>query len=213
MELIKIQQNEQGSNVVSARNLYEFLEATERFGNWFERQLQYGFVEGVDFTRVKSLTLVNNGAERQLEDFALTLDCAKEIAMVQRSEKGKQARLYFIECEKQLKQIVTHSYQIEDPIKRAEKWIEEQKEKQLLLTKTENLETVLDNLLEWVSIIKVAQFNKVNEKAFNWRLLKAKSEELGYVIKKAESPRYGFQNLYHVDCFKAVYPMFNYNFK
>jgi hypothetical protein len=98
-------------------------------------------------------------------------------------------------------------------IEALEKLIETEKEKQFLLTKTENLETVLDNLLEWVSIIKVARFNKVSENQFNWRLLKAKSHELGYVVKKAESPRFGFQNLYHVDCFKAVYPQFNYNLK
>ena len=145
--------------------------------------------------------------------FVLTTSQAKQV-LVRESKTVRKAVINYIEkLETALQQLQLHSYQIEDPIKRAEKWIEEQKEKQLLLTKTENLETVLDNLLEWVSIIKVAQFNKVNEKAFNWRLLKAKSIELGYVVKKAESPRYGFQNLYHIDCFKVVYPMFNYNFK
>lgn len=209
MELIKIQEKE-GQQVVSARDLYEFLDVKERFSRFMERNLEYGFENGVDYTPYQ---IVHPSNQQEIEDYALTLDCAKEISMVQRSEKGKQARQYFIECEKQLKQIALHSYQIEDPIKRAEKWIEEQKERQQLLLKAENLETVLDNLLEWVSIIKVAQFNNVSEKSFNWRLLKAKSNELGYQIKKAESPRFGFQNLYHIDCFKAVYPQFNYNLK
>lgn len=95
MQLIKVTKNEQGSNVVSARDLHTFLEATERFGNWFERQLQYGFVEGIDYVRCEEF---NTLANQILTNYALTLDCAKEIAMIQRSEKGKQARLYFIEC-------------------------------------------------------------------------------------------------------------------
>ena len=101
-ELIKITE-QNGNKAVSARELHKFLEITERFSNWFERMLQYGFVENHDFTSVKSFTLVNNGAQRELEDYALTLDCAKEISMLQRSERGKMARQYFIECEKQLR--------------------------------------------------------------------------------------------------------------
>jgi prophage antirepressor-like protein len=105
------------------------------------------------------------------------------------------------------------SYQIEDPIERAKQWIKEQEEKQLALQKVENLNTVLDNLLDWVSIIKVSQHNKVKEKIFDWRVLKKKSEELGYVLKKAESPRFGYQNLYHINVFKACYPQYNYDLK
>jgi phage antirepressor protein len=101
-ELIKITE-QNGSKAVSARELHKFLEITERFSNWFERMLQYGFAENHDFTSVKSFTLVNNGAQRELEDYALSLDCAKEISMLQRSERGKMARQYFIECEKQLR--------------------------------------------------------------------------------------------------------------
>jgi hypothetical protein len=87
---------------------------------------------------------------------------------------------------------------------------EELKEQQAL--KVENLSTALDVLVEWVSILKVAKHNKVHEKQFNWRKLKASSEALGFVIKRAESPRFGYQNLYHVAAFKACYPQFNYAF-
>ena len=101
-ELIKITEYN-GNQAVSARDLHKFLEITERFSSWFERMLQYGFVEKQDFTSAKSFTLVNNGAQREIDDYALTLDCAKEISMIQRSKKGKEAREYFIECEKQLR--------------------------------------------------------------------------------------------------------------
>lgn len=99
VELIPIKR-ENGKQVVSARDLYNFLGCTERFQSWFDRQLQYGFIENQDFTSVKSFTLVNNGAEREIDDFAMTLNMAKEVSMIQRNDKGKQARQYFIECEK-----------------------------------------------------------------------------------------------------------------
>jgi Rha family phage regulatory protein len=91
--------------------------------------------------------------------------------------------------------------------------VKEVEEKEQLILQVENLNTVLDNLLDWVSIIKVCVHNSVKESNFNWRVLKKKSEDLGYAIKKAESVRYDFQNLYHITVFKACYPQYNYNFK
>lgn len=118
-----------GKRAVSARDLYNFLGCTERFQSWFGRQLQYGFVEYVDFVGCK---VFNTLANQELQDYAITIDMAKEVSMLQRSEKGKLARKYFIACEERLRELTTPSYAIEDPIKRAEKWIEEQKEKQRL---------------------------------------------------------------------------------
>ena len=98
-ELIPITEKN-GERAVSARELYKFLEATERFSYWFERQKQYGFIEGIDYVGCKEFNALAN---QELEDFALTIDCAKEISMLQRNEKGKQARQYFIEVEKKFK--------------------------------------------------------------------------------------------------------------
>ena len=75
---------------VSARELYAGLEITDRFSRWFERMSAYGFTEGSDFTSVKSSTLVNNGAEREISDYQVSIDMAKQICMIQRSEKGRQ---------------------------------------------------------------------------------------------------------------------------
>lgn len=99
-ELIKITETN-GKRAVSARELHKFLEATERFSNWFERQLQYGFTENVDYVGCKQFNALAN---QELMDYALTIDCAKEISMLQRNEKGKQARKYFIEVEKNWKE-------------------------------------------------------------------------------------------------------------
>ena len=86
---------------VSARELHAFLEVTERFSSWMERQFQYGFEENVDYLGCK---VFNTLAKQEVQEYYLSLDCAKEISMIQKSEKGKQARKYFIECEKKLTQ-------------------------------------------------------------------------------------------------------------
>lgn len=100
-ELIKVTTNENGDQLTSGRELYVFLEVTERYSSWFERMLKYGFTENVDFVGCK---VFNALAKQELQDHALTLDMAKEISMIQRSEKGKQARQYFIKVEKEHKQ-------------------------------------------------------------------------------------------------------------
>ena len=66
--LIKVSINENEEQVVSGRELHEFLGLTERYSSWFKRMLQYGFIENVDFTSVKSFTVVNNGAKKEIED-------------------------------------------------------------------------------------------------------------------------------------------------
>jgi anti-repressor protein len=89
-----------GKLTLSARELHKELNVTDRFTRWFERMGEYGFEENIDFTSVKSSTLVNNGATRELQDYRITLDMAKEIAMLQRNEKGKEIRRKLIELEK-----------------------------------------------------------------------------------------------------------------
>ena len=100
-ELIKVTE-QNGEQLVSARELHEFLEVTERFNSWFERQLQYGFEESVDFTGCK---FFHTQANQEIQEYILKLDMAKEISMLQRTEKGRQARQYFIACEKKLKSL------------------------------------------------------------------------------------------------------------
>lgn len=96
-ELLKV--NYEADRItLSARELHKFLELSERFSNWFERMKQYGFVENQDYLGRK---VFNTLAKQELQDYEITLDMAKEIAMIQRNEKGKQARQYFIEVEKQ----------------------------------------------------------------------------------------------------------------
>ncbi|QOS92528.1 phage antirepressor KilAC domain-containing protein [Peribacillus sp. JNUCC41] len=99
-ELISTINNDQNEILVSGRDLHEFLESKERYSKWFNRMLEYGFTENIDFTYGQKSTVVNNGAVRVLDDHFLMIDMAKEISMIQRTVKGKQARRYFLELEK-----------------------------------------------------------------------------------------------------------------
>lgn len=100
--------NNESTLLCNARDLHEFLEVGKDFSTWIRTRItEYGFVENQDF-----ILLPKNGEQKigrgghNRKDYHLTLDTAKETAMVERNEKGRQIRRYFIECEKQLRQQV-----------------------------------------------------------------------------------------------------------
>ena len=85
---------------VNARELHEFLESKRQFADWIKNRIsEYDFIENQDFVRFHKKMKANNAT---MIEYHITLDMAKELSMVERNEKGKQARKYFIECEKQL---------------------------------------------------------------------------------------------------------------
>ncbi|TOZ02090.1 phage antirepressor KilAC domain-containing protein [Leuconostoc pseudomesenteroides] len=109
-EIIKINQNEQGEVRVDARELHEALEIKTQFNKWIERMIAYGFTEGIDFWSFLSKT--QNGGRPSVE-YNLTISMAKEVAMLQRNEKGKEVRNYFIQVEDRYKKLANDpSYQM-----------------------------------------------------------------------------------------------------
>lgn len=82
-ELIKITQDENGNSVVSGRDLHDFLEVKTAYKDWFPRMCEYGFTDGKDFSSILS----ESTGGRPRADHAMTLDMAKEISMIQRTEK------------------------------------------------------------------------------------------------------------------------------
>jgi anti-repressor protein len=99
--LITITQRD-GQPTVSARELHAFLEVQTAFKDWIARRLaEYGFDEGKDFCSFLS----ESQGGRPAREIALSLDTAKELAMVERNDRGRQARQYFIECERRARTI------------------------------------------------------------------------------------------------------------
>ncbi|MGF7059242.1 antA/AntB antirepressor family protein [Brassicibacter mesophilus] len=99
-ELIKI--NYQGDRqTASARDLWGFLDRPHgEFMKWFGRYADYGFIENVDYRAYRQISRHANGRDYEATDYEITIDMAKELAMLQKTEKGKIARQYFIELEK-----------------------------------------------------------------------------------------------------------------
>lgn len=171
-ELIKIKEGN-GQHLVSARELYGFLELSKRFSVWMKQYIKpdnkYGFEEGVDFTSVLTGTVVNNGANRELQDYAITTDMAKEISMLTGTEKGKEARKYFIACEKKLKESFTkrlpQTYkeallQLVEQVERNEKLELENKQKDQVIGELKPKADYTDVILKSVDALTITQIAK-----------------------------------------------------
>lgn len=127
-DLIHIEEQD-GRSVVSARELHQVLQSKREFATWIKDRInKYGFVENQDYEVFDNFVKNSNGGRPQKE-YALSLDMAKEIAMVEGNERGRMVRRYFIEAEKKLRHMNQPSYMIADPVERAQQWIREEQER------------------------------------------------------------------------------------
>ena len=99
-EIINITLNENHEPVVSARDLHKGLEVKSKYNDWLKRMLDYGFSEGIDFVAIAQKKVTAQGNQTEFIEHVFNLDSAKEIAMIQRNDKGKEVRKYFIQVEK-----------------------------------------------------------------------------------------------------------------
>ena len=206
-DLIKITTKD-GKQLVSARELHEFLEIKTDFRKWFPRMCEYGFEESIDYTPVKFVHPMNL---QECTDYAISIDMAKELSMIQRTEKGKQARLYFIECEKKLKTIDNKAQLLLDIYNGGEKAIAASKklheiEAAPIKAELKEANIQLQKDKQWWSIKRVAIITNTSWKDYSWKKLKAASLETGHEVKKVFDANFGAVNAYHEDAWKEVYP-------
>lgn len=102
-QLIPLTENNDGATAVLGRDLHTFLEVKTAYKDWFPRMVEYGFVAGQDYALKNERVPDSLGRSRERTNHVMTLDMAKEISMIQRTERGKQARQYFIEVERRYK--------------------------------------------------------------------------------------------------------------
>jgi anti-repressor protein len=133
-ELIKVEKKENGQQAVDARDLHEFLDVKTRFNDWMERSINdFGFEELTDYEIVLLKNEKNLKGGRPSKEYAISVSMAKELSMVARSDKGKQARRYFIECEKKLRSIGLPNFT--NPAEAAIAWAKEYEEKRIAVEK------------------------------------------------------------------------------
>lgn len=191
-EIVKIDIKQIGDeevNAVNARDLWRALEINKDFSNWIKAQIEsLGLEENIDYI-VFAQKVENQEGGRPKIEYIITLDSAKHIAMASRTEKGREVRKYFIEVEKQWKKNMP-SYMIADPIKRAERWIEEQKERMALERKIEEDKPKVEfaNAIEVsVNSISIGNYAKMLSKENNVKIGQNKLfqwlRDNGYLIK------------------------------
>ena len=165
-ELIPIQTNQQMEPVISGRDLYDFLEIKDNYTDWFKRMTGYGFEEGKDFIGISR----ESTGGRPSIDHALKLDTAKEISMIQRNERGKEARQYFISVEKEFnspEKIMARALRIADETINNLKLVNSNLATQtaIMAPKAEYFDEMVDrNLL--TSFRDTAKMYEIKEKAF-----------------------------------------------
>lgn len=185
--LIKIEERN-GEQLVSGRELHKFLEIATPYKKWFDRMCEYGFVENKDFVTVGQKCPIANGGFQDINEHLLKIQMAKELSMLQRNEKGKEAREYFIKCEEAWNSedmIMARAMEIQnkkilnyrEEVKKLEAKLEEQKPQVMF---AEAVTASKDSILirELAKILKQNGYDTGEKRMFAWL------REQGYLIKK-----------------------------
>lgn len=106
-QLFNLKRNEDGTVAVSGRELHKGLKIKTPYPKWINRMIAYGFEENIDYITNRQKSPIANGGYKFTDDHVMTLDMAKEISMIQRSEIGRKIRGYFIKVERQHNQLVS----------------------------------------------------------------------------------------------------------
>lgn len=206
-EIIKIQENN-GKQAVSARELHRFLGVKAHFTQWMTRMFDYGFKEGVDYESLNIFVKREIGATKRT-DYALSLDCAKHIAMIQRNKKGMEAREYFIACEEKLREVSKPLSTI-DILKLSIQKLEEQ-EAALAEVRSDikELKATTQTRPNYFTVVGYASLNGISVglhlAAKVGRKCSTICKSLGYDIESIPDPRFGRVNMYPKDVLEDVF--------
>ena len=196
-EIIKLTAQNIGGETqqtVNARELHDALEVGKDFSNWIKDRIEkYGFVENIDYVKIDSPKLANQrGGDRRSIDYYISLSMGKELAMVERTPKGREVRLYFIRCEKELQEVKQRMPALPDftnPAIAARAWAE-QYEKNLMLLEQAKIDTPK---AQWCDrVIAANEHMTVTQAAktlgFPPRKLKDYLRKIGFIYANADTP-------------------------
>jgi len=199
-ELINVIPHNALINAVDGRELHAYLEISRKYADWVKEQIvRADLTPSTDYIGFHEKGKANNAT---LKQYYFTLDAAKNIALLSQSAKGKEARAYFINCEKKLRELSTPQTYIEA----LQALIESETRKSAALAEVVKLNALIDNEFGWCSILRAATFLGVHESTFKWQVLKRVTLGLGLEVKRVPSPRYAYQNLYPIRAFREAYP-------
>lgn len=201
---------------------WEWLGYSRKDNAWQSFQ-NAGFLADVDF-RISLVNQENNGRGRPKQLIELTIDCMKQWAMMSGTSKGKEVRLYFIECERKLKQIVQQPQSVGDLLvaqaqafallerQQAEMKKMQQKHRELLEAQDEriaNVEAQTTGHKDYYCLVAFVNTHGINMSGRSWskmgKLMTDMSKRLGYEIKLVPDAKYGRIHAYHSDVLKRYF--------
>ena len=139
-EIVPIYENIKGERIINARELHQKLGSKRKFTDWIKQRIeQYDFIENQEFICFHKFVKANKYGNKNLKEYYITIDMAKELCMVENNEIGKKLRKYFIEVEKRYREIVNSPQNIFDVMRTAINQIEEN-ERRLKLVESDNKE-------------------------------------------------------------------------
>ena len=193
-QLIPITEQD-GKKAVSARMLHAFLESKQQFGNWIQNRIdQYGFVENQDF-EVFNNFIKNPSGGRPLTEYALSLDMAKELSMVEGNAKGKIARQYFIEQDKKAQQLQKPLSPAEMFLQQAQMMVEQERRMTVVENKVFELEAKTTTRPDEMTIAGYGTLHGIHVNLqIGSKLGKAAkklSDEKGITLGSIPDPRFG----------------------
>ncbi|MRM97296.1 antA/AntB antirepressor family protein [Riemerella anatipestifer] len=218
-ELIKITE-QNGKQAVSARELHSFLESKQDFSNWIKNRIEkYGLIEGQDYQKLYfdyNGNLLNINLNKNIDidnqrvmkiEYILSIDTAKELAMVEGNEKGKQARQYFIECEKRLKKPLS---QVEIVAQSAQLLLQQSQQLETLQKEVNHIKAKITTSEE--SFITIAGYATIEKKRIDnktasiiGRKVAKYCRDNDIIIGQIFDPRFGYVNTYPKDIIQMFF--------
>lgn len=216
-ELIKITERD-GLKAVSARELHAFLESKQDFSTWIKNRIEkYGLTESVDFQAFHRFVECQNGigGTNRIE-YALSVSAAKELSMVEGNEKGKEARRYFITCERLAKQCPKILTQAEMLLQMAQLNVENerriislQKDNKEIKEKVEFIEARTQTRPDYFSVSGFASLNHLNiglkTASAIGKVASNVCKSRDIAIEKVTDPRFGSVNIYPSRILREVF--------
>jgi phage anti-repressor protein len=197
MELIEITYRND-EPVVSARELHRALRISTLFRVWIKRMFDYGFVDGVDY----KVNIFDTPSGQHSKDYALTIDCAKHISMIQRSEIGMKVRQYFIDYEKSKVPSIQKRSPAETALALAQALVNHER-------RLDKLEAQITTRPEWYTIAGYATLIKqrvnITKAAAFGRKATALCKQRGIETETTHDPRFGKVKTYPVEILKEIF--------
>lgn len=158
MNLIPINVTQNDEQYVSGRDLHMFLEISTRYNDWFKRMCEYGFVESVDYTPITQKRVTAQGNTTKQTNHNLSIEMAKQLCMLARNDKGREARAYFIAVERDWnspEQVMSRALKIANNVINEQKALIAQQEQQI--AEFQPVRDYVDEILSSTSTLTTTQ--------------------------------------------------------